>query len=208
MVNMNPQYDSDARRRGRRGLSLPEAMISLVITSILLLAVATAFSASCSAIEANDRFFRSSQAARVAMNQLLLDIRNTTSLVGGATPDVTSTSIVIRRPPLSPALVGQQLVYLSKNPQNAASTETQRTYAYDSANKRLTLQVSYDDGTSSPVYELAGNVTAFSFGTPDTMSGDNGVTLVIRVPVTLTVAAGGASVTLNGASGPRQYLAY
>jgi hypothetical protein len=51
-------------------------------------------------------------------------------------------------------------------------------------------------------------VTAFSFGTPDTMSGDNGVTLVIRVPVTLTVAAGGASVTLNGASGPRQYLAY
>lgn len=207
MVKTNRQFDCNASRR-RRGLSLPEAMISLAITSILLVSVATAFSASCSAIEANDRFFRSSQAARVAMNQLLLDIRNTTSLVGGTTPDVTATSIVIRRPPLSAALVGQQLVYLSKNPQNAASTETQRTYAYDAANQRLTLQVSYDDGTTSPVYELAGNVTSFSFGTPDQVQGDSGAWLVVRVPVTLTVSAGGSSVTLNGASGPRQYLAY
>jgi type II secretory pathway pseudopilin PulG len=204
VVNVNFQSERRLRpSQRRRGLSLPEAMISLAITSLLLVSVATAFSASCSAIEANDRFFRSSQAARVALNQLLLDIRNTTSLPAA---NVTATSIVVKRPPFVAG--GGQLIYATTNPQNPAEVESWRTYAYDAANKRITLQITYNDGATSPVYELAGNVTAFSLGTPDTMTGDSGVLIAIRVPVTMTVSAGGANVTLNGSAGPRQYLAY
>lgn len=201
MVSMNAQFGD--RPRSRRGLSLPEAMISLAITSLLLVAVATAFSASSSAIEANDQFFRSSQAARVAMNQILLDIRNTTSLLPSS---VTSTSVIVTRPPMVQG--GQQLVYAMKSLQNPAAVETQRMYAYDATNHRITLQLAYNDGTTSPLYELAGNVTAFSFGTPDQIKADNNTMVVIRVPITLTVATPGGSVTLNGAAGPRTYLTY
>ncbi|HEY2589225.1 MAG TPA: hypothetical protein VGI81_26005 [Tepidisphaeraceae bacterium] len=203
MVTKTPQPGGRAARCRPRALSLPEAMISLAITSLLLVAVATAFSASSSAIEANDRFFRSAQAGRVAMNQILLDIRNTTSLLPTS---VTSTSVTVTRPPFVQG--GQQLVYAMPSLQNPQVTETARMYAYDAANRRITLQLAYTDGTTSPVYELAGNVTAFNFGTPDQIKADNGVMVAIRVPITITVSAGGASVTLNGAAGPRTYLTY
>jgi Tfp pilus assembly protein PilW len=198
-----PSQSGRACRRWRRGLSLPEAMISLAITSMLLVAVATAFSASCTVVEANDKFFRSSQAGRVALNQLLLDIRNTTSLPAA---NVTSTSVIVSRPPFVPG--GGQLVYAMPSPQNPSATETQRQYAYDATNHRVTLQIAYSDGTTSPLYELAGNVSAFTFGTPDTMVYNNNATVAIRIPVSLTVSAAGANVTLNGAAGPRTYLTY
>lgn len=62
-------------RRFRRGLSLVEAVISLAIAAILLTAVGTAFSASISAVETNDQFFRATQAARVSLNQVLTNVR-------------------------------------------------------------------------------------------------------------------------------------
>ena len=205
MVSANPGRGGGLARRprGRHGLSLPEAMISLVITSLLLVAVATAFSASCNAIDINDRFFRSAQAARVALNQVLLDIRNTTSLPAA---NVTSTSIIVTRPAFVAG--AQQVVYALPKALNSAVVETQRMYAYDSANQRITLQIAFSDGTTSPVYELAGNVTAFTFGTPDTTTLQNHTTVAIRVPISMTVGVSGASVTLNGSSGPRTYLSY
>ncbi|HEX2973414.1 MAG TPA: prepilin-type N-terminal cleavage/methylation domain-containing protein, partial [Tepidisphaeraceae bacterium] len=57
------RYATRSWLRPRRGLSLVEVMISLVICSLLLTAVATAFRASTMAIEDNDQFFRASQAA-------------------------------------------------------------------------------------------------------------------------------------------------
>lgn len=63
------------RRRARGGLSLVEVMISMVIASALLTAVAAAFSASASAIEMNDQFFRASQAARISVNQIMWEAR-------------------------------------------------------------------------------------------------------------------------------------
>lgn len=208
MVSIDSPIRAPRRAAGRatcrpRGLSLPEAMISLVITSLLLVAVATAFSASCTAIETNDRFFRSCQAARVAVSQLLQDIRNTTSLPAAY---VTATSITITRPQYVAG--ADQTLYALTNPQNPSEVESTRTYAYDAVNQRLTLQITYNDNTTSPVYELAGNVTAFSFGTPDTATLANNTTVAIRVPVSVTVSVPGASITLNGAAGPRTYISY
>ena len=84
----------------RRGLSLPEIMIGLAITVLLLTATAAAFNASAQAVSMNDKFFRASQSARVSLNQVLTEIRRcdavsvTTSRVpAGISSSVNVTSL-------------------------------------------------------------------------------------------------------------------
>lgn len=184
-----------AARRGRRGLSLPEAMISLSITAMLLVSVATAFSGASQAIELNDTFFRCSQAARVTMDQLLGEIRNCDSL-----DMATANTIRIIRPAPGSGQYARQ------------ATETERDFVYDSANQRITLQIFYTGGTSSPVYELASNVSACTFGPVDMGKDYNNADIPIHIPITLTVRAGVgnamSSVVLNGSAGPRRATKY
>lgn len=59
----------------KHGLGLVEALISLTITATLLTAVAMAFSASSSAIEMNDQFYRAQQSARISLNQVMDQVR-------------------------------------------------------------------------------------------------------------------------------------
>jgi type II secretory pathway pseudopilin PulG len=181
--------------RGRRGLSLPEAMISLAITAMLLVAVATAFSGASQAIELNDTFFRCSQAARVTMDQLLGEVRNCDSLDMN-----TANTIKIIRPAPGSGQYARQ------------ASETERDFVYDSANSRITLQIFYSGGTSSPVYELATNVAACAFGPVDMGLDYNNATIPIHIPITLTVRAGVgntvSSVVLNGSAGPRRATKY
>ena len=68
----------------RRGLSLAEVMISLAITSMLLTAIAAAFQSSSQVIENNDRFFRATQSARVAINQITTEVRRCDAIVRDA----------------------------------------------------------------------------------------------------------------------------
>jgi len=184
-----------AAARRRRGLSLPEAMISLAITAMLLVAVATAFSAASQAIEMNDTFFRCSQAARVTMDQLLGEIRNCDSL-----DMATANTIKIIRPAPGSGQYARQ------------ATEIERDFVYDSANKRITLQIFYTGGTASPVYELATNVSACTFGPVDMGLDYNNATIPIHIPITVTVRAGVgntiSSVVLNGSAGPRRATKY
>jgi type II secretory pathway pseudopilin PulG len=179
----------------RRGLSLPEAMISLAITAMLLVAVATAFSAASQAIDLNDTFFRCTQAARVTMDQLLGEVRNCDSL-----DMATANTIKIIRP--APG----------SGPYSRQASETERDFVYDSANKRITLQIFYSGGTSSPVYELASNVSACSFGPADMGLDYNNAIIPIHVPITVTVTAGvgntTSSIILNGAAAPRRATKY
>src|SRR4051812_40354938 len=77
--------------RKRKGLSIIEALISLSLTAMLLVAVAAAYHASAAAIEMNDQFVRGSQAARISVNQIIGQIRACSSIVVGA-HDVTVTS--------------------------------------------------------------------------------------------------------------------
>src|SRR4051812_4153433 len=74
---INPNVANNPKRR--RGLGLVEAMFCLVISVMLLTAVASAFSATGAAMDANDQFFRASQAARVAVNHIVTDVRTCTS---------------------------------------------------------------------------------------------------------------------------------
>lgn len=188
---------SAVRRQRSRGLSLPEAMISLVITTLLLLAVATAFSGSCTVIEGNDRFFRSSQAARVTMDQILTEIRNCDSL----DMSVSNTINIIRPAYLAGS---NQILYRQVGP----PAEVSRAFTYNPSTTNITLTITYSDGTTAGPYELAGNVTACSFG-PAQMGLDyNNASIPVRVPITLTISTSGSTVVLNGAASPRRAIQY
>ena len=186
-----------ARRRAPRGLSMPEAMIALVITSLLLVAVATAFSASCTVIEGNDDFFRSSQAARVTMEQLIIEIRNCDSL------DMSQANTInIIRPAYSAG--SGQILYRQVGP----PAEVSRSFVYSPANQNITLTITYADGTTKGPYELAGNVTACAFGPPDMGLDYNNASIPVRVPITITVSTHGSAVVLNGSAAPRRAMKY
>jgi type II secretory pathway pseudopilin PulG len=62
-------------RKRNKGLGLVELIVSLGIAGMLLTAVAAAYSATTTAIEMNDQFFRASQAARVTINQIMAEVR-------------------------------------------------------------------------------------------------------------------------------------
>ena len=62
-------------RRSRRGLSLPEVLISLAISALVLTGVAVAFVSASGAVEANDQFCRAAQAGRVSINQIMTEAR-------------------------------------------------------------------------------------------------------------------------------------
>ena len=172
------------RPRRRRGLSLVEVMISLTISTFLLVAVAAAYNASAAAVEINDKFFRASQAARVTLNQVLTEIRRAESVL--CSPD--GKTIYVTRP----ADV------------RAVTDEETRQYRYDAATRTITVQIFYDNGlakSESPLYTLARNIEAGSFGPPDVPAGTGKTDA--RVPVTVEVKIGSSSVRLNGSSTPR-----
>ena len=122
------------RRKNRRGLSIVEVLISLGISALLLTAVAAAFSASADVVEANDQFFRASQAARVSLNQMLTEIRRAHAV---AVPSTSKIDMI-----------------------TAASKD--RSYVYNSTSKQLKLVT--NDNISDPDYSLANNVTTCAFG--------------------------------------------
>lgn len=179
-----------ARRTARRAMSLAEVMISLTICSLLLVAVATAYNASAAAVDANDQFFRATQAGRVSLNQMLTEIRRAHAVdqpvvAGTTTPDLKCFEVI--RPE-----------------DNRTVNEISRVYRYDPAAKKITLQISYAGGAQGRLYTLASNVEACTFGPAAWGKDANNTDAVVRLAVALDVKVGGNSVRLNGSSGPRR----
>jgi Tfp pilus assembly protein PilW len=176
-----------AQRRRRLGLSLMEAMISLTICSMLLVATGTAFTASANAMQANTDFNRASQSARVTMNQMLVEIRRADAVSCDPNGDTSYFDVI--RPAAS-----------------LAPNEVYRRYRFDAAGGKLTLQIYYSGSTSSPVYTLASNVNAATFGPPVKGTDANNTTVVQRVPIKITTKTGKNAITLYGSAGPRRAL--
>ena len=99
-----------APRTVRRGMSLPEVLISLTISSLVLTGVAVAWVSSSQVVEQNDQFFRASQSARVCVNQIMTEARRCQSGV------VSANSLEL-----------------------TLGNGDKRTYAFDSANHLLTM---------------------------------------------------------------------
>jgi hypothetical protein len=88
-------------------------MISMAIASSLLTAVAAAFSASASAIEMNDQFFRATQATRISVNQIMTEARRCMSGV----VDRTSLELITDKGETRTyALTGNQLTMTVADP--------------------------------------------------------------------------------------------
>ena len=68
---------SPRRGRGRRwrGMSMPELLVSLTISALVLTGAAVALVSASRAIEANDQFSRATQAGRVSLNQIMTEAR-------------------------------------------------------------------------------------------------------------------------------------
>jgi len=177
---------SQARSRRlccRRGLTLIETMISLSITVTLLVAVAAAFTASASAVQVNADFFRATQAARISVNQMLNQIRQADSVAVPSSAEVDVTLPLQLQQP----------------------NENTRAFVWDSLHQRLTLQILYNDGATSPLYELASSISSATFGPARTGTDwNNDPNVVQKVPVSVTVTVGQNAITLNGAGGPRR----
>lgn len=172
---MSDRRNTQARRRG---IGLIEAMISLALCAILLVAVATAYSASASAVETNDDFFRATHAARMSMLQVQTAIRRCDSC------QVTSST---------------QLDVIT-------TAGTTRRYKYISASRELRLITV--DVTTDPDYVLAKNVTAVSFVSDSENDPDTGLSRVVRVTLTLDVAIGKEQIHLAGSAVPRRTVVY
>jgi prepilin-type N-terminal cleavage/methylation domain-containing protein len=156
MQLMKDHRSARASRRG--GMGLVEVMISLAIAATLLTAAAAAFTASARAVEANDTFFRASQAARVSLNQILTEVRRSWSV------DVSS-----------PYKLDMETHDLRD-----------RSYVYDATTQ--TLKLVTNDVTTDPDYTLCNNVTSQSFSEDTVTDSNGithtvrvSVTLVIKV---------------------------
>jgi type II secretory pathway pseudopilin PulG len=189
--------DTTAPRRPglRRGLSIAELMIALAITAMLLSAIAAAYVSSSQVIEINDRFFRATQGARVALTQMLTEVRRCDSIpittVPGTPYKISSTILPILRPDDAP-----------KQPNEAL-----RVYQYDSANKRIVLFFRYLDNTESARYPIASNVQASPFSWDEGKDSNNS-DCVVRVSVDLHVSVNNQSVHLTGSAAPRRSLTF
>jgi type II secretory pathway component PulJ len=186
-MSMNSTNFARPARR-RRGLSMIEAMIAMSITSMLLVAVSGAFTASSQAVETNDQFFRASQTARVVLHQMLGEIRRA-DLVQCDPLDKDTSYFDVMRPA-----------------EDITPLEVYRRYKYDSNTRQLTLTIFKASDVVSAKYVLANNVEAAAFGPPQRGNNANNVVVVQRLPVTVTVKVGNNYIALNGAAGPRRAL--
>jgi type II secretory pathway pseudopilin PulG len=193
---MTPRPPSTHAPR-RRGLSISEVLISLAITSMLLTAIATAFHSSTRVISENDEFFRATQAARVALNQMLTEVRRADA-VSARDQNVSTFSVSGITANLLP--VCRPIAYQS-------SMEFMRYYRYDPQAKRLLLYFQDGSGNLSPEYPLASNVQISPFDW-EQATGKDGNPYVSRVTIALEVAVGNNRIRLSGSAVPRRVMKY
>jgi type II secretory pathway pseudopilin PulG len=181
----------------RRALSLVELMISLAITASLLTAVAAAFSAAASATEANDRHFRATQAGRVALHQLLSEIRQCDTV----TVPNTFDRMIVEVP-------GERL----------QDNEDYRTFFFKPPTATVPGSLRFHWTNKSAVitpdangWRMCNNVTG-QFR-PDIRTDTDPVTgnpvqTVVRVAVVLIVTIDGQKIELSGSAAPRRAMLY
>jgi hypothetical protein len=184
-VNAVNHRSATNRRRARRALSLSELMISLAITSMLLTAIGAAFHSSAAVVQNNDQFFRATQAARVAMNLILTEVRRSDSV------QVAANQIDIIRPV-----------------ETLPANEKMRSFKYDATNKRLTLFITYLDNSVSPEYPLAESVVSTNPFTYDMGVDANNAACVTRASIAIEVKVGSSDIRLSGSAAPRRNLTY
>lgn len=173
------------QRRRSRGLSLVELLISLAISVMLLTAVAAAFHSTTTAIEVNDRFFRASQTARIAMTQMTAAVRQSDSCQVGAADQQTGSAV-----------------------DNATNldiiTPVGRMYSYVYAPAAEELRVVLHEATGDVTRVLARNVVSCDFDSKLDLTPKR----TVRVNITLIVEVDNQRLLLSGSAVPRREMVY
>lgn len=177
-------------RYRRTGLGLAELMISLAICSALLSAVAMAFHSTTQAVEINDRFFRASQTARVAMTQMTSAVRVSDACQVG-TAGQQGQNTINNATNLSIITIDGRLL----------------SYVYDSEARTLSMVRTNADATQSS-YILARDVASATFDGIIEPHPDTGVRRLVKVSIRLVVEVGNQQLLLNSSAMPRRELVY
>jgi prepilin-type N-terminal cleavage/methylation domain-containing protein len=170
---------SNCRFRARRAFTLVELLLSLAISAMLLTAAATAYNSAGSVIDDNDRFFRATQQARVAMAQFVKEVRQAQKVLS-----VTSTQV--------------HLI-------NAAGND--RVWQYTAATPSLPGQIQIVDNTAGTTHVAATSVNYASFNYKSGLI-PNGTTWPVEVSFVVQVMLGTDQVVLSGGAAPRQEIPY
>jgi len=195
-VSIDRRSGRPARVR-RQGLSLPEVMISLAITSMLLTAIAAAFHSSSQIITQNDEFFRATQAGRVCLNQILTETRRADA-IACETVNFPSFSV----PPLT-----ADLLPISRPLSGQSTMEFIRYYRYDAPTKRIMLYFQDANGNLSAEHAVAGNVQKSPFAWELAYDKDN-KPYVKRLSIALEILVGNNNIRLSGSAAPRRTIVY
>lgn len=162
----------------RRGFTVTELLISLIILGILLTAAAVAFNASAANFTANEDIFRAMNTARQALFRITSDLRTAQSV--GLIPDDDADN--------------QRCSMITANGDDL-------TYRYDANSGILYLDV--NAGANAGSYILCEGVTAISFDRT-TLADDPFA--VKNVQITLTVTVDRISQTVSSAAVIRRNL--
>jgi type II secretory pathway pseudopilin PulG len=164
-------------------MTLVELLISLSITSMLLAGLCAAFNASMSSAQLANSYINCTQNARQAMSRVIDDIRQADAV----RVDDSGSSIEIIRPP-----------------GKAEAGEISRQYFYDHNEQRISMKIIHADGGSSPIYEVARDISACAFGPAEIRRESDQSLTTVCVPVSITCTAGGSRVVLNATASPRR----
>jgi type II secretory pathway component PulJ len=163
-------------------MTLVELLLSLAISATLLTAAAGTYQAAGTVIEDNDRFFRSSQQARVCMAQFVKEVRQ-----AKVVNTVSSTQV--------------QLVDVNGH---------NRTWQYVAAAANAPGQIQIVDNTAGTTHVAATNVNYAVFNCKSGLIPpfNLNVTKPLQVSFVLQVQSGVDQVVLSGGAAVRQEIAY
>jgi prepilin-type N-terminal cleavage/methylation domain-containing protein len=176
-----------ARTTRQSGFTLVELMIALLLTSMLLAAIATAMHAAMIAHEENTEIAAMTQAARVLMQRMRREIRTAAAVNHGA----PSNELVIYPPDDGSGL---QLI----------------RYVYTGATRTLTCQRIVNGSAAwLTVFDSSSDVTLSTFRvTHDVAQDDQGISYTRRAVVQVTFVADNQSTSMTCSAAPRRNQSY
>lgn len=175
--------------RPRRGLSLAEILIASSIIAMLLLSVSMAYQASAQSIEANDRFVRASQTARISVRNIISAVRTSEACqVGDSNRQGNNT--IADETKLSIILAGGSVV----------------VYEFLPDERQLVYRI--EDATSPVEVVMARNVEFVRFTGEIEPHPETGIRRTVRVLIEMQVLVEGQSLYLCGSSVPRREMIY
>ncbi len=198
--------------RQARGMSLLELVIALAISVMLFTAVASAIHASSNSMKANERYFKATQTARIAMLQITTMIRQSYSCQPGSQPPLLEGNGPLDWPDTTILKIRKPNPAAPEDPLKAIEF----AYRFDAAKGALRYCTN-PDAISEDDPVLAANVTQLSFraqswkrlvanAPPDATLDAYGEWVLGNIQIDMTVTVDNTSLRLSNSVVPRKAM--